>query len=293
MSTSDRTPAPGQRPPRRIVVRQAPAAPPPTLPEQPTTVLVQPPAPRFHVSCWAVGCLILAVGCLIVVAIPVVLGVDVVNKIQDGISYMVEGLRNGFEAQPVAQVTSRPSVIESIQPLGQLVSVEMQLAKADLRVDIRQGVLNACSFSANYVAVGVITAGIDLTQVSDTDIRYNSFTDTYTLTLPPPHLTFCDVRDVNQYGESLTLCNVDWDSARQLAEFVALRAFVEDAQNAGILDRAQQQTSLVLGSFVQSLTGSHVNIEYREGIVANDPACEPEPPGVWTYDSTQNAWIAP
>ena len=294
MSTPETRNTPDQPSPRRIVIRRAASAPPASLPESPLTPPPQTATGGRRINWWAVGCFFLVFVCLVIVAVPVLLGVDLLTKVRDGVAYVIEGIRNGFQTQPVARVDSAQTVVNSIQPLGQLVSVEMQLAKADLRVDIRQGVLDACSYSASYVAVGVITAGVDLTQVGDADISYNTFTDTYTITLPPPQLTYCDAKDVNQYGESLTLCNVDWDSARQLGEYVALNEFRDDALEAGILERARQQSRLVLGSFVRSLTGSNVQIEFREESLSPPHAsCQPSPPDGWTHDPARNAWVKP
>lgn len=302
MSTND--PHSEGRPPRRIVVRRAASGPPASLPEQapppshvrPTVYPAAPPAPataRRGINWLALGCLLTLVVCLVLVAIPVLMGVDILSRIGQGIDYMVTGIQNGFQTEPVARVTGSQTVIDSIQPLGQVVSVEMQLAKANMTVEIRQGLLNACSFSASYVAQGAVEAGIDLTRVGPADIRYDSFSDTYYLTLPPPQLTGCRIDFVDQYNESVTLCVVDWDSARQLGQFIALNEFRNDALESNILGRAEQQTTLVIGNFVRSLTGSNVEITYRDEDPGLPPSCLPDPPDVWSYDPAQNAWISP
>ncbi len=309
MSTHDRPSNPEERPPRRIVVRRASAAPPSSLPEQapppaPAPTLVYPaaapptgvgaPAPaRRGINWLGIGCLLTVVVCLVIVAVPVIMGVDILSRIGEGINYMVAGIQSGFQTDPVARVTGTQTVINSIQPLGQVVSVEMQLAKANMSVDIRQGLLNACSFSASYVAQGAVEAGIDLTRIGPDDINYNGLTDTYTLTLPPPQLTGCRIDLVDQYNESVTLCVVDWDSARQLGQYIALNEFRDDALESNILGRAQQQTTLVIGNFVRSLTGSNVTIVYREDAPGLPPSCLPDPPDVWSYDPAQEAWVSP
>ncbi|MBN1963661.1 MAG: DUF4230 domain-containing protein, partial [Anaerolineae bacterium] len=205
----------------------------------------------------------------------------------------------GFEQMvnpaPVVGVNASQSIVTSVQPLGELTSIRMQLAKANITVNINQGPLGVCGHSASYVAQGTIEAGLDLTRLGPEDISYNALTDTYTITLPAPQLLSCHVDFMDQYAGSLTLCNVDWDTARQLGQHVALLDFRDDTLESGILGQAEQQARLVVGNFVRSLTGSNVEIVFAQ----TDPAtltdawpssCQPEPPGDWVYDVTTNSW---
>ncbi len=266
-------------------------------------------APRRRPSClWG---LVGAGGCLatvlIVVALLVGSGVTALGEVLGSLN-----LTSPQAGPPTAQTTAPPTtatagqtpsplptldraltVLTSIRPLGQLVSYGFQLARADIGVNIRQGVLDSCSFSTHYVAEGVIEAGIDLTGVGPGDVRYDAAGDVYTLTLPAPQLTGCHVAYIDQYNQSLTLCPVDWDAARQLGQHIALTTFRDEALESGILERARQQATLIVGNFVQSLTGSRVEIVYRAEPPTLPPSCRPEPPEGWTYDAATGVWARP
>jgi hypothetical protein len=141
---------------------------------------------------------------------------------------------------PLANVIPSRTIVESIQPLGQLVTLNTQLAKADIFVGVQQGALNTCGFAANHVAQGSIAAGIDLTAFEESHVTYDDATNTYTLHLPSPHLTGCHIDYIRQYDRSTTACNVDWDEARLLASYVGLIEFRDDALEGGILDSARR-----------------------------------------------------
>src|SRR5690606_30351617 len=113
--------------------------------------------------------------------------------------------------------------------LGQLVSIEAQVAKAGVDIHVERGVGNICKFYAGHVAVGTISAGVDLTNVTEDNILIDNETNTYTINLPAPQLTGCTIDPVQtqQYASSgaTPLCPIDWDAVRRLASYVALREF--------------------------------------------------------------------
>ena len=182
--------------------------------------------------------------------------------------------------------------MQGIQPLGQLVSVSAQLAKADLNVNVYQGNFNTCGYSANHVAQGTVEAGIDLTKIGENSLSYDSAREVYVLIVPKPQLTSCRVDFIRQYDRSFTTCSVDWDEARLLANYEALTSFRDDALEGGILDRAEQETQIVLGNFVRLLTGHPVEIVFQppEGDVPLPPSCQPDLPVGWTVDPNTNVW---
>lgn len=192
---------------------------------------------------------------------------------------------------PVAEVISTQTIVQGIQPLGQLVSVSVQLAKADVFVGVGQGALNACGFSANHVVQGAVEAGIDLTQIGEDDLRFDAARQVYVLTIPAPQLTSCRIDFIRQYERSFTTCNVDWDEARLLANYITLNEFRDDAVEGGILSRAQGEARLVLGNFVRLLTGHPVEIVFAppESAVL-PPSCSPEAPQGWSFNPQNGHW---
>ncbi|MBZ0289450.1 MAG: DUF4230 domain-containing protein, partial [Anaerolineae bacterium] len=250
-------------------------------------IYADPPRQGCSGCAWGVGG---ALGCLLLLILPVVvlllMGVITVNG-------LLSGVQNVLSPKPaVATVFSTQTIVTGIQPMGQLVSVSSQLAKADIAIGVQQGALNACGFSANHVAQGTVEGGIDLTKISDTDVQYDAANNTYTVLLPAPQVTSCRIDFIRQYERSLTACPVDWDEARLLAQYEALNAFRTDAVEGGILQRAEQEARIVIANFVAALTGAKVQIVFKsgEGQAFLPPSCVPEVPPGWSYDATTKSW---
>ena len=207
----------------------------------------------------------------------------------------------GWNPEPTkATVISSQTIVNGIQPMGQLVSISAQLAKADIFVGVQKGVLNACGFSVNHVAQGTIEAGIDLSQLTEDSISYDEAIKTYTITLPAAQLTSCRVDYIDQYDTSTTACSADWDAARQLAQYEAISEFAKDSLENGILNRAQKQAQLTLGDFVQFLHRAGVGSEATVKIVFDKSksspipsSCSPQPPQGWVYDEAAKIWTKP
>lgn len=196
---------------------------------------------------------------------------------------------------PAASVVSTQTIVTRVQPLGQLVSTRAQVAKADIEVNIQQARFGACDHNANHVAAATIEAGIDLMQLDENAIRYDAETDTYTLMVPRPVITSCSMDFIDQYDRQLGVptCSVDWDDARQIAQYEALRDFRDDAIEGGLLQTAERDARQTLIGFVSALTGSNVIVEFVDVENAPDPAvgCNPEPPRDWMLNETTGQWV--
>ncbi len=236
---------------------------------------------------WGIGGVI---GCLVILLIiPIVLILLGVTSFS-GLLGSLGGVLGA--PPPRAQVISTQTIVQGIQPLGQLVSVSAQLAKADLSVNVYQGNFNTCGYRANHVAQGTVEAGIDLTKIGENSLSYDAAREVYVLIVPEPELTSCRVDFIRQYDRSFTTCSVDWDEARLLANYEALTSFRDDALEGGILTRAEQETRIVLGNFVRLLTGHPVEIVFQppEGDVSLPPSCQPDTPTGWTEDPNTHVW---
>lgn len=264
----------------------------PAPPSYPSPSAAEPfePSPEKR-GCSGCGWLLAGIGgcallIVVVVVAAILLGLTSVNNIVGSIGSVFTG-----GPPPRATINTSQTLVQGIQPLGQLVSVSTQLAKADIAVGVQQGVLNACGYAANHVAQGAVEAGVDLTRITADDIRYDAVRDTYVVTVPAPQLTSCRVDYIRQYDRSTTACTVDWDEARLLANYIALLDFRDDAIEGGILQRAESETRIVLGNFVQMVTGSEVEIVFDStNQTAFPPSCQPAAPGGWYQDPTTGAW---
>jgi hypothetical protein len=253
------------------------------IPEMPVEVYVERrrSAGRAILGC---GVIILIIA-VIFFLLPTVLGINTLNNFFDGILTVLR------PSPSFATTSSTQTIVTGIQPLGQLVTVSAQLAKADINIGVSGAGINACGFSADHVAQGAIESGVDLTRVTAEDITYNELTDTYTVHLPAPQLTSCRVDFIRQYSRSTTICNVDWDEARMLAQYVALTDFRDDAVEGGVIDQAELEARLVLSNFIGALTNSNVQIEFDEAVNQSLPSsCMPDVPDRWTFDEQNRTW---
>jgi len=281
---------PGTRPPnppeaKAPIVGQNVVPPAPTPPSQ-----NESPAQRMLWGCGG------AFGCLLVLLLGVgITAILVAGTFSGGLSLLENTLTTALRpAPPSASVTSSQTIINRIQPLGQLVSTSAQVAKADIDVSIQQGAFSMCNHSANHVASATIEAGIDLYEIEPGSVTYDEATDTFTIRIPRPVITSCYKDFIDQYERNRTgpTCTVDWDDARQIAQYESLRAFRDEAIEGGLLITAERDARQVLTSFVAALTGSEVVIEFTDTTGA-DPAaaCNPEPPRDWQYDPANGIWV--
>lgn len=240
---------------------------------------------RDGVQALLVCSVLVVLGLLLVGVAPVMFGAGVFGG-------ALAALNNALNPPASARTVSTQSIVNSVQPLGQLVSVSAQLAKAEIDIGIQQGGLNACGFGASHVAQGAIEAGIDLSGISDEDVMFDEANNSYTVRLPAPQLTSCRMDYIRQYNRTTTVCAVDWDEARLLAQYVALNDFRDDALEGGILERARREAQLVVSNFIHALTGSTVNITFQESANAILPAsCVPEVPQGWSLDAASQTWV--
>lgn len=244
------------------------------------------------------GCVQIAMGCLKLIGLifsVTVMGLLIILISGTlSLSNLLASIGDFFNATPTATVVPGRTLVSSLQPLGQLVSISVEVAQADINVLVSTGGLNLCSHNANHVAQGVVEAGVDITQVEEDNISYDEATDRYTVTLPSPQITSCRIEYIRQYerqGGNPT-CGIDWDNVRLLAQYEATTLFAQDTLEAGILSRAERETTLLMDSFINALTGSDVEIVYASTTEVNlPPSCQPQIPRGWSLDEETQLWI--
>jgi len=273
----------------RVPQDHAPYAPPPAQPQPQIVYNVRKGRSGCSWMLMGVGGLLLLIG--VAAVIWSISTGNSISNLTNGFVNGISGVLNSANQPPRAVVNSAPSVLVGIQQMGQLVSVQAQLAQADIEVNVTQGPLNACGFAANHVAQGTISAGIDLTQLTQDDIVFDAISNTYTITLPYPQLASCAVDYIRQYEGTTTVCTVDWDAARMLADYSALTSFRDQSLEGGILNRAANEARLVIGNFVQLVTGANVNVVFSPQAESIMPAqCQPSPPPGWEQDAGTGLW---
>lgn len=243
---------------------------------------------------WGVGGGLGCLGLLLAaVLIPLAITLGSIGAVVDRVG---SGLQAIFNPEPpVATVFQSQTIINSLQPMGHLVTSNAQVAKADIEVRVIQGINNICGHSANHVAVAEFSAGIDLYAVDTDNITYDERTNTYTIQVPAPIITNCSMESIDQYQtqKNGATCTVNWDDLRQLAQYESMLEFREDMLEGGLLITAQRETEIALSSFVGAITGADVQIVFieNESQSALLAACQPELPDGWVQDADTGAWI--
>lgn len=236
-------------------------------------------------------------GCLAVLIVPFLLAGLLIFGTGATIQGIIDSVLDIFRVEPrQAVVETTSTIVTRVQSAARLTTTEAGFTRSNVRVSIRDGFQNTCGFSVSHRVDGTIEAGVDLSQITEDDITYDTLTETYTLTLPPVQLTGCRVDDIEQYNASFTICNADWDEARRIGQYEALIGFRDDALESDLLLRAQDDTQTAMVNFLAPLIDSgQLEIVIREREPNDAPvvhaSCNPDPPLGWTYDPETGAWI--
>jgi hypothetical protein len=236
------------------------------------------------------GCLMVA---LVGIGLAVILGFTSIGALFGGVSAALGGVTR-------ADVNVSRTLVTSVQPLGMLVTFRTDSMIEDIRVGIQQNIGNACGIAASHMVTGGVEAGIDLSQITDEDIAFDPIRNVYTITLPAPTLTTCRIDTIQQYNRTFTMCPVDWDMVRALADYTALIQLRDNAIEGGALERAAVEGALRLTSLLQNVTDAGIEIVFRDPVppaaagetevMPLGASCHPEPPAGWRIDPNTGGW---
>jgi hypothetical protein len=241
------------------------------------------------------ACLVMAGMSLVCLGIPCAIVIYVLVTGVNTIGGIFEDLVNIFRGEPEsASVVSTATIVQSIRAQGTYTAFSTSLARSDVSVSVRSGLRNVCGYNASHNAEGTIEAGVDLSRLTPEDVTYNELTQTFTITLPPPQLTNCLISTITQYHISQTFCEVDEDGTRQLAQYVALTGFRDDALEAGILERAEEEMlSRLPQLFELTSGGATVRVQFSDQEPPLPATCNPSVPPDWAYNEEQDRWQRP
>jgi len=206
-------------------------------------------------------------------------------------------LLKALNITPNITVFDTRTIVNSVKPMGDLVSISEQYATADVRVDIRGGLGGACNQWAQYAYIVEIQAGTDLTNIKASDISFDKETESYTITLPPPRLTSCNVYDnfsryrFHEPAVSDAICQSYEKEYTQFGEYQVIELIREQALSSGILDRAVAENDQTLSGFFSAVLNQTVNIEYKEQEPEHAINCYPEISGGWLLNTENNGTV--
>ena len=222
---------------------------------------------------------------LVFVILALVIGIAIARPLIE----LIPSIGSILGLSPAAQGGTTRTLVNSIQPLGQLVTLSVEVAHANVNVTASTSI---CGYEANFVSQSVIEAGVDISDISEDSIHFDEDNNAYTVQAPAPSITSCRNEYFDQYAKSgggTATCFDDfWDDMGIIGRHLSMDRFVKDALEGGILKQAENQATIVLGNFISAVTGSRVHIKYDEA--PDDPAIPPScqldlPPG-WKNDES-------
>ncbi len=171
-----------------------------------------------------------------------------------------------------------PEVVTIVQPTADVVVAMRDLARLESAEYHMERIINLRDRQSRLfglveaedaillVAAGDVTAGVDLTQMSDGDVVVNPELGRATLTLPPPEVLSTALDNDRTYVHSRETSTLAEPShtletrARQEAE----RTLTESAIEAGVLDRARDNAASAITTLVRALGYRDVEIRWSD-----------------------------
>lgn len=168
-------------------------------------------------------------------------------------------------------VRSTPSVIVAVRDLARLESVEYHVERV-IDVRDRQSLLFGLVKTQDailLVAVGTVTAGVDLSRLRDGDVTVDPARGTARITLPPAVVlsTRLDNERSWVYARTTDLLAKRHEDLESRARLEAERTLQQTAIEGGILERARVNAERTVAALVRSLGYAEVTVVSR----AEDP----------------------
>lgn len=162
---------------------------------------------------------------------------------------------------------SSPSVVVAVRDLARLQSVEYHVERViDLRD--RQSLLFGLIRTQDailFVAVGQVTAGVDLNELAEKDVIVDRDRGTAVITLPPAriHATRLDNERSWVYARTTDVLAQRREDLETRARREAERTLEQAAIDAGILQRARSNAEHTVAALVRSLGYTTVTVTSR------------------------------
>jgi hypothetical protein len=174
--------------------------------------------------------------------------------------FMFFYIKHQFTA--VRTEVSEDVMVEKITNMGKL-----ELVKYSMKDVIEKKEIHAILPDERvlFVAVGEVTACIDLTKISKKDITRNTERDLVTVILPTPEI--CYTRLDHQKSKVYDISGVILpNTAKLMVEDiykVAEKRLLENATEQNILGKARQNAQLIFKPMLENISGKSVVLKFR------------------------------
>lgn len=171
-----------------------------------------------------------------------------------------------FEGPP--PLRSTPSVVLAVRDLARLETAEYHIERI---VDLRErrsllfGLIKTQD-AILFVAVGQVTAGVDLGELTEADVKVDQASGIAEVRLPAP-MVFSTRLDNDRswvYARTTDALARRHEDLETRARQEAQRTLEQAALAGGILERAQENAERTVAAFVRSLGYTTVTISWKE-----------------------------
>jgi len=181
------------------------------------------------------------------------------------------------EKQFVSTLRPTTPVVQAVQKLAKLESIQYRVEKVIDLTDkqSRFGGLMEAKDAILLVAVGEVTAGVDLGKLKDADVQVNAQTSVVHIVLPDPEIFSVRLLSDQTYVHTrqtdlLAKRREDLETrARKEAE----RSIERAAFESKILEKAQRSAGQTVEGLLHSLGYQHVHVRFR-GMSVERPALQ-------------------
>jgi len=169
--------------------------------------------------------------------------------------------------EPGTTLRATPSVVVAVRDLARLETAEYHIERiVDLRD--RQSLLFGLIRTQDailFVAVGQVTAGVDLAELADGDVVVDQARGTASVTLPPARVlsTRLDNDRSWVYARTTDILAQRHEDLETRARQEAERTLEQAALDGGILERARVNAERTVATFVRSLGYATVTVTSR------------------------------
>jgi len=197
---------------------------------------------------------------------------------------------DALDTSPRATIDLSDSIVSMLSARAQLVVAEQNIRDLPVRVNVREGILNANGYGATYEADFSIKAGYDFKRPSFVVRTLGE--NSYEIMMPPMELISCSMTPVNVVDRSTSLV-ANWNAAQELGEYMLFRQAVREAlDNIDLEQTAQANAREALRDLLQEIWPDiQLQISFtqsNEHFV--DDTCQRREPLMWTYDAEENQW---
>jgi hypothetical protein len=161
-----------------------------------------------------------------------------------------------------------PNVITAIRDLARLESAEFQIERVIDLTDKQTrffGLLETKD-ALLLVASGSVVAGVDLSELKDSDVMIDPKTRLVRVRLPRPKILSSRIDNERTYVHTrrTDVLAERRESLETRARQEAERSIVEAAKQGGILGRAEQNSRRTIQSLVHSLGYDSIDVQFRD-----------------------------